>query len=330
MIGNSRPRPVLTKSILLGLIVALATVVFLASGVFSGGATPDCPPCEVPPSEWDRLPPEKRAVQERALKAYQDALEQPENLLDTKADVLHPATPAPWPEGIFETGQAPLSRGFKIENQWQSDLDGSHLRVYAGSLQSDPAQGVIVVLVTSLDFKSEDSGVFLTPTKAGAVRITRTTGQRLQLVSRDGTLFAFEVRARGFVEPEAMPAWPEGIFAFGEAAFPAGQPFPANVFQMRNVWQGESAEDYVRVFAGSYIAVPSQGVVIVQRMPLSLWPDTVRGARSSSIHEPPGMAGGLRITAANDGRIDLITGTGAALAFDLKLNEFVETGPVSQ
>ncbi len=261
------------------------------------------------------------------MQRYQQALEHPPTPLSAtdiariSADVLHPYKPEAWPQGIFENGPADLPPAvYHIENEWQTDSYGSHLQVYAGSIVSDPSQGVIAVHVTSLDGKSAEGHDYLTPSKHGAVRIVLADGPQLQLISKDGTRFTFDVGTRIFVAPTALPTWPSGILAYGQAAFPAGLPFAANVYRIDDLWQGEWNGSYVRVFAGSPLADPSQGLAIVQGVPLSLWP--AAGA-NYQVFRTSSRAGSLRITAASGGRLDLLSASGTSYSFDLTSDQLV-------
>lgn len=44
-------------------------------------------------------------------------------------------------------------------------------------------------------------GIFPTPMKSGAVRVTGADGQRLTLTAADGTTFIFDVATLAFVAP---------------------------------------------------------------------------------------------------------------------------------
>jgi hypothetical protein len=321
--GSQRGRGRMITRVALGVTLAmLGSVAFLAVVALGGQEPADCPPnaCEIPPTAWASLAPEKRAFLEQMRRAKEKALEQSRDATATPPAV-HAVTPEAWPEGMFETRQNPLPKGFYlIENQWQSDSYGSHLQIYAGSLEANPDQGVVVLQDTPFDLTDAEAEEFLTPFEAGAVRIVAVNGQRLTLVSKAGNVFTFHVGTRALVEPEPLPVWPSGIFEFGAAPFPAGQPFPGNMLNVENVWQGTVDAQYVRVFAGSYLSASSQGVVVVQSVPSSLWPESPSGEGPEAIHLTPANAGTLRITAENEGRLALVSTSGAGFTFDLKSN----------
>lgn len=328
MTRDESQRRGLLKLAALALALPVAgSLIFLAVVAVQGEESAHCPPfiCDIPPTEWDELPDEKREVLERQRATMEAGLAQHGGPTATPP-TLPDYTPEPWPEGLFEISQAPLPKGYyAIENQWQSDSYGSHFQVYAGSLVSDPAQGVVIFRATSFDLRPRAvaAGEYLTPTKGGAVRIVAVDGQRLALVARDGDVFTFDVGMRAFVKPEPLPVWPSGIFEFGAAPFPAGQPFPGKLYDVENVWQGTMNGEYVRVFAISSLLAPSHGGVIVQRVPLSLWPDSSSPEGLQGVHVAPGNPGGLRITAEDRGRLTLTSASGDPFTFDLQSDELV-------
>jgi hypothetical protein len=306
--------------------IGISAVVLLAA-IGTSSASPNCLPCEVPPDQWSQLPPGKQELLQREQQQYTEALSQGQASQDM-ADQKNPApqgTPAveSWPEGIFETGQAPLPHDYVIENQWQTTLPNGHVRVYAGSLASDPSQGLVVVLTTSLDLKQGTTQVYLTPAKTGPIRIFDSYGQQLSLISKGGALLTFDVSARQFVPSKPMPAWPSGTSELGQMSFPAGLPFPANMFNVENVWQGSVNGAYERVFAGSYLADPTQGLVIVQVVPSNLWIEPGSNDLSQALHLTHAKAGSLRITGATQGMMTLETASGSAFAFDTRSNQLV-------
>lgn len=103
-----------------------------------------------------------------------------------------------YPVGIFEEGLADYSKlGFAIQNGWRREINGHPARVAAGALVSDPQQGIVLV---SWDLPgAPNAGVYETPIKAGAVRITAEDGFRIILQADDGTTFYFDVPGQKFV-----------------------------------------------------------------------------------------------------------------------------------
>jgi hypothetical protein len=149
------------------------------------------------------IPLEKRDLIERSEKLRADALASPiPGPFAKGGPPVKAATPEPWPEGIFETGQAPFPSS--LYHQWQANLREAHVQVYAGSEADDASQGVVVVRVTSLDLKTFTSDAYRTPIKAGSVRIVGAEGERLTLAATGGTKFLFDVALRHFLSPDTL------------------------------------------------------------------------------------------------------------------------------
>jgi len=136
-----------------------------------------------------------------ALKAIQQmrkaAIKNPNKPSKHPAHVALPAsaTSQPWASGIIESGQAPFPGDiYVINNQWQEEVDGVHLSVYAGSEAQDPTQGVLIVMTTSLDLQMNvGPHTYLTLSYTGALQITGAKGQYLVLTSTSGAQFSFLV-----------------------------------------------------------------------------------------------------------------------------------------
>jgi hypothetical protein len=112
-----------------------------------------------------------------------------------------PATPQPWPTGIFESAQAPFSTAlYVITNQWQARIGDEYIQIYAGAKTADPTQGVIVVLTTSAidlsDHSAQTGGVYVTTEKLGALRIASASGTRLSITTPGGKTFVFDAVTR--------------------------------------------------------------------------------------------------------------------------------------
>src|SRR5215472_1242620 len=109
--------------------------------------------------------------------------------------LLPSATSQAWASGIIESGQAPFPADlYMINNQWQEEVAGMHLSVYAGSEAQDPSQGVLIVMTLSLDLQtSTGPHAYLAPSQAGALQITGSNGQSLLLTAMNGAHFTFLV-----------------------------------------------------------------------------------------------------------------------------------------
>jgi hypothetical protein len=317
----NKMKPFRSWTLLVGILPVMLGV--LAISLPTGGsADQTCKACDVPEEYWENLPQEKRDVMERVKAEYDEAVSQGSGTKDrSSTKSVPPASSADhsWPEGIFETSQAPLSKAYVIQNQWQADRGGFHIRVYAGASRDNPSQGLVVVLKTSLDLQDETLSEYVVPGKTGGVRIVNVDADRLTLVSANGDVLAFDVAGRNFASA-TLPSWPAGIFP-NIQPFPAGFPFAANVLSIANVWQAFLDGEYVRVFAGAYVADPTQGVVVVQRVPQSLWYDRPRLSRQEAVQVASGRPGGLRVTSEYAGQLTLTAKNGKQFGFDLGTND---------
>ncbi|HNT24001.1 MAG TPA: hypothetical protein PKM21_06540 [Anaerolineales bacterium] len=99
--------------------------------------------------------------------------------------------------GIIQYPSVPFpSTEYKITNAWQDMINGKYVLVFAGTLASDPEQGVVVVLVES----PRQYRQYLTPTKSGAISIADAIGFRLVIRSSDNNeIYYFDVPAQKFV-----------------------------------------------------------------------------------------------------------------------------------
>ncbi len=119
-----------------------------------------------------------------------------------KAAPMFPVEPTPTVvTGIIKNVVPPTHSDAYVDSEWRG-IEGNLLTViWAGELQSDFDQGV--VLVDQIDL----SGPYVykapkeirTPTKHGSVKITTVNGMLLTLQAEDGTIFTFDASALAFV-----------------------------------------------------------------------------------------------------------------------------------
>ncbi len=79
-----------------------------------------------------------------------------------------------------------------VENQWQDSVDGKWVNVVAGALRYDDRQGFVEVFRYSGEHLLSDQR-YLTPIKAGGVKLIRVNGLRFTLVSKQGAVFVFDL-----------------------------------------------------------------------------------------------------------------------------------------
>jgi hypothetical protein len=205
-------------------IVGLITVVIITTfpkGIPSQALITASPNPTVPISEPTTAipypyPPENQLTPSAAAAATEV------RLLSTKAIMIKtylattpsPTPPiTPFPTGTVESNMYQKASGellgLNTQNVWVGYVAGNEADVTAGALLSDPDQGAIYLVVSI-----PHGGVMeliLTPTKHGGVHVVSEQGNRLTLVSTDGTIYYFDVPARRFIDslteivPSATP-----------------------------------------------------------------------------------------------------------------------------
>ncbi len=104
-------------------------------------------------------------------------------------------------EGIFFDEPGPFYSGeVLIENLWQGKEAGRFIQVFAGAYAADPAQGVVILLVTSPDRRSAETTWFPTPDQVGRVQILERRDQLLVVGNETGVEFFFDYFQMDFVE----------------------------------------------------------------------------------------------------------------------------------
>jgi hypothetical protein len=169
------------------LIAALLTLALTACQAPSFGAERD---------PGDNLPPEKQAILAE-YEQMESALSRnpaPQNRTGVPPAELASDPEPEWTTGIIEGHPAPFPQSrFHQQNQWQEVIGGLHVNVYAGSLGRDPFQGAVIVQRTGADLMHPaPAQTFLTPQRAGAVRIISASGNVLTLRAETGDLFTFD------------------------------------------------------------------------------------------------------------------------------------------
>ena len=191
-----------TRLRLAALVVALGSLALVLIGPAIGGQA------QVGPAQQQQHDNkrDRAALDAQAIAAAQTTPRPPKNATKPVRPAAAQAEAAQLPRRdvgggtIVESGLAPLPGAvYTIENRWFERRAGGELVVYAGAQRQDPAQGVVVVRPSRAELGGP--GVFLTPTKAGSVRVVGASGERVQLQAANGTPFAFEVPARRFVSP---------------------------------------------------------------------------------------------------------------------------------
>jgi hypothetical protein len=97
-----------------------------------------------------------------------------------------------FPVGIFD-GMGGVIHSWEgtIINHWQDSIGTDFVLVSAGAQADDPTQGLVVVMRVSGDRTRFSRQFYLTPQKAGAVRVLEQSGSDLLLGAANGKQFRF-------------------------------------------------------------------------------------------------------------------------------------------
>jgi hypothetical protein len=150
-------------------------------------------------------------------------------------------TPNPSPErpvGICECVDiGMLKMGYDLQNSWQRQINGHWVRVEVGGLQSDPDQGIVILL---WEDAPGAGGRFKTPVKAGPVRIVAEHNNRLTLqpvgetkeAAPGTTVFYFDVPGRRFASSltEIVPTAVISFSVTASAPTMLSTPTPAQAY----------------------------------------------------------------------------------------------------
>ena len=186
------------------LLTGAAVLLIGTVGIFIQAADSDS---QVPQEKYDLLE-EAEAARLEALRELEENPEgrAPKNPLWTPP----PSTPEPWPQGLFQTGQSRMpSSMYLFENQWQWDLHGVHVQVYAGQAgieHPDRGRGLVMVTSMTFDLKAGDfRGQFMAPPDVGSLHIESYDGYVLRLESQAGDVYYLDAEELSFTDESGDP-----------------------------------------------------------------------------------------------------------------------------
>jgi hypothetical protein len=111
-----------------------------------------------------------------------------------------PQSTQPWDTGVLDGGEEfPLSMGYAFNDAtWQGDIQGSHVRVYAGTYSNDSKTGVILVEYIDPDTWGHTfKGPFET-SGTGSLTVTSADGDTLTLSTEAAGKVVFDVSNLAF------------------------------------------------------------------------------------------------------------------------------------
>jgi hypothetical protein len=196
----------LSAVVVAGLIVMVAGVaIALTSGHSTGVATLA--------AESDTPSPDGKQqiidnVEASRAAAEQFAEEHPE-LLPSHSPGLHrlpESTLEPWPQGLSDPAWQLPGVDFRVDDEWQWDLDGNHVQVFAGA-EFGPIRGAIIVRATSMRLQAvpDLDGWYAAPAGVGSLHIVSFQGTVLTIQATTGETFYFDAETRAFTDADGNP-----------------------------------------------------------------------------------------------------------------------------
>jgi hypothetical protein len=157
---------------------------------------------------WADLPPEGQTI-EAMLKATRFSVTVLPNAWTPSYNPPTPApyTPGPWDWGSgFYGGEAPFpAQAYKMVSTWYGMVNNFRVTVYAGGLRDDPgvsqsaSQGFLLVVAASPEGEYHPES-YLSPVKAGPLKIVSVENLRLVINTPDGYVFYFDLPSRQFID----------------------------------------------------------------------------------------------------------------------------------
>ena len=100
------------------------------------------------------------------------------------------------PIGILPGASGPFSsQVLQVENQWQDQVNGYWMHLYAGVSGLDSNQGGVILWIEDV----ESGGFFPDPEPEGALTIVSVYGPRLELLTSEGNTRYFDILAQQFI-----------------------------------------------------------------------------------------------------------------------------------
>jgi hypothetical protein len=84
------------------------------------------------------------------------------------------------------------------ENIWQGIVNQKLIRLYAGKVGDTPSQGILYIDIMNENHSTIEMKRILTPSKDGAVEVTKEEGNIITLTSEKGTTIYFDANTMSF------------------------------------------------------------------------------------------------------------------------------------
>jgi hypothetical protein len=211
-------------------IACLAVAISLVGASLSIGQDSPKPAPESALLSDPRIPDRLRAQLEQALTDRQAAasntpvpnlLESLRQQIDEAAQVVATQPWVPAGDGRLVDRVVNDDPYYAFVNRWDRDVHHTTIFVRVGALLKDPEQGVVQVACfrgSAIGRGIPDAEVALwTPTREGAVTITGATGAILNLATKTGVTWLFDVDTLSFLAPDSKTAVSSGSIPADQA-----------------------------------------------------------------------------------------------------------------
>ena len=306
---------------------------------------------DLPTRQW--LPPAAPASTGPEFDATKEALETQRNneqatagaVVATMVSLGTPLpTPMPLPTlkaaatpvlGIFGCGEA--DKEFRYGNCWIGQYNNEYLFVAAGAPKSDPTLGLLRVITSTLDQRTQGpEQQYITPSHHGRILITSFVGERLTLQA-DNTLFTFDLPMRQWLPPPtsiptSLPPSPISTAQVETPHHPAGagiiwqekwSPRCNRVMRVLNQWIESKPQQNLSIVVCAGSQPPrvnsQQGIVGI------LTQDISTGAVLSGpdFYQTPSQVGAVQVVDAVGERLTLASENGTHFLFDLTTRQWL-------
>ncbi len=110
-----------------------------------------------------------------------------------------PCEAVTWEEGVSDTQESMLPVGVaEVTSVWMTTVGQSHYAVYAGSVDSDHSQGLLIVQAFDACGRHVSDTSYAGAAKLGELHIASVTGHVLSLTGPAGDTITFDFDARTF------------------------------------------------------------------------------------------------------------------------------------
>jgi hypothetical protein len=197
--------------------------------------------------------------------------------------------------------------GILATSEWEEKKGSNLIDVTAGlffdSRYNTEKGGVLVQVYDEYRQPAPGGGSYVTPQADGTVTIIDAQGEQLTLLSRNGTVFTFDVATRKFIS-SAMPMVankPQRTASQGTIVEDGASAFTSQGYATSNRWYQDQGSRRITALVGTKKDNPDQGYLILANSPANS--DAVTDSQAYPL---PKQGGPLRIVDARNNQIVVI------------------------